>query len=86
MPPMRRRTARTAALLGVGLYVLSGVLYTVLEVTVRLEQPHAPGEKVWERIAFFLCLLFGFAGFLSFMVSVSVLAYNRLFHRAPKDS
>ena len=82
-PAVSNTTPKTAALIGVGLIALSGLLYIALEITTKWEQAQSPGEKSLGVAV--LAMMFGIpmllcagAGVLSFVVGGFVAALNRI--------
>ncbi len=75
---MKRNIPRTAALIGFALLVVSGVLFLVLQVTMGVEQPHASGAKIWEKVVGLMFVLTSAGGILSLLVSLITMVFTRV--------
>jgi hypothetical protein len=83
---MKRSIAGTSGLTAVIMILVSGVLFLVLQVTMGVEQPHAPGARTWENVVGYIFLLTSAGAILSLAVSVVAMAFNKIFRGADAAS
>ena len=83
---MSRNTPRLAAVVGLVLIGVSGLLYLGLQLTTNWEQAQSPGQKNLGVAVLFMmfgvpALVSAGAAVISFVVSGSAFVYQRVFQR-----
>jgi hypothetical protein len=86
---MRRNTPKAAAVVGLVLVGVSGLLYLGLHVTTKWEQAQSPGQKNLGVAVLFLmfgipALVCAGAAAISFVVSGIAFGYQRVCQRRPQ--